>query len=124
MLEKAITQLLYLPLVSALTDRIYPDLIPEEEKEPAISYKVVNDKPVLTIDKTGFRQAYVQINCVAFDSEACAKIAEAVQDTLPAQRGDFANLQIENVIEESTIPNFIAGGKSTRIINFTIDYTK
>ncbi len=125
MLEKALTQLLRHADISAIGQGVYADDIPKGSAMPALSYSVIADNPVNTIDQTGPRRATVQINSVADNKESAHQLAKIVRNTLPNQRGTFSALNIQCIVESSTIPSFDDGsGTHRRIQDFTIHYSE
>jgi hypothetical protein len=120
MLEQAITSLL-----NAIVghNRIYHHAIPNNTPLPAISYQIINSKPVTTLDNTGYRSATVQINSVANSLKEAQTIAKSVRTTLPTQRGLIGNIHIKSIVEQSEIPSLDDGsGTHRRMHDFTINY--
>lgn len=124
MLESALTALLRHDDIASHHNGVWPNEIPSGSELPALSYQVITDRPINTIDQTGPRQATVQINCVASDLESAHTLAVAVRNTLPTQRGTFSALNIQSIVESSTIPSFDDGsGTYRRIQDFTIHHS-
>jgi len=125
MLESALTALLRHDDIASHHRGIWPNEIPSGSELPALSYKVITDRPINTIDQTGPRQATVQVNCVASDLQSAQNLAVVVRNTLPTQRGTVATLSIKSIVESSTLPSVDSDSNTHhRMQDFTIHYSE
>ncbi|GEK08939.1 hypothetical protein [Pseudoalteromonas peptidolytica] len=132
MLENAITEMLRLPEIAQYHRGVYDSVIPDDSEFPAVSYQIISDKPVLSIDNTGPRKAVIQINCVDkmrsdddsyFADEQAFFLAKAIRTQWSSLRGVFSDIKIAGVQEQGTHPKLNSDTDTYhQIQDFTIQY--
>ncbi|MBD1583498.1 tail completion protein gp17 [Pseudoalteromonas sp. S16_S37] len=125
MLENALVELLRQEYIAQHHKGVYSGSIPEGTELPAISYLVVNDKPINTIDLTGPRQADVQISSVAEQDDQAYTLAKSIRNALPSIKGVHAGINLKSIIENQEIPSADEGSSTfRRIQDYTINYSE
>lgn len=79
-------------IVGLVSDRIFPDVIPQAGSIPAIVYTIIDGKPANSLDGfTSRRVRYaVQVDCWARSYQTCLVLAQLIRDRLNIQTSSLS----------------------------------
>lgn len=118
MIDAAITEILY-----QLTDNVYEHEVLSTDDLPALCYRGLTDIPNDTLDMTGYREANYQISAVSGSSVEAGVLAKQLRNHLRGLAGSFGGVNIAQITEKQTIPDFSGDPNVHRkIIDFIFYY--
>lgn len=89
----------------ALGCGIYHKVIPNAAALPAISYMIVSDNKVNNLSRGGYYKSRLQVTAVSDDAVVTCNLMKTIRQNLPPIRGDFADINILNIVDSGMVSN-------------------
>lgn len=115
--------------VTAITDlvsnRIYADILPDNESHPAIVYQLISTIPYSSLnDDTGILVSRMQFTLIADSKSASIQLSDAMKTALQRFKGVVSDVtihdsKIENIFDQAYDDNT---DQTARIADFLITY--
>ena len=116
---------IYTVLDAALTESVYPQVLPQNPTVPAVTYNLDDDEESTLLDGTteGLKQTLFTVDCWAATYAAAHTLADAVKTALVGSTGTFGTVTADHLRKEREIDLFEADTRLHRVsLQFLLAY--